>query len=95
VDAQGQAHRFTRCCISHDAHADNRFIHCNLKRANILLNDVCESHLADFGFSNFVESGASRAQSMLDGIPQYMALKVHLHRQFDFKVDVCAFGMVM
>jgi serine/threonine protein kinase len=80
-------------------HAKN-IIHRDLKPANILIeanthNNTHYPRIADFGLSKVMD--ISRTSHMTQGIgtPAFMAPEIHKGQNYDFKVDVYAFGMLM
>jgi serine/threonine protein kinase len=70
-------------------------IHRDLKPANILLTDTLEPKVADFGLSKCVGSAEDLNMTMFSGTPLYMAPEVHEARDYDFSVDVYAYGILL
>jgi serine/threonine-protein kinase ULK/ATG1 len=83
------------CAAGMEALHRARIIHRDFKPANILLTDLLEPKIADFGFSKHVAPGETKYQSMLAGTPLYTAPEVHLGEDFSWPVDVYSFGMSM
>ena len=72
-----------------------RIIHRDLKAGNVFLDERNEPKVADFGLSKYVEENQDYNQSMVCGTSKYMAPELLTNSEFNFKVDVYAFGMLM
>jgi serine/threonine protein kinase len=69
-------------------------IHRDLKPSNILLdNERHEVHICDFGSSRLYSVESTLTQRI--GTPQYMAPEMYDESEYDFKVDVFAFGLIL
>lgn len=73
------------------------FIHRDLKLENILLDKDNHVKLSDFGFSTFIEKESeSESRTQMVGTLNYIAPElVKGEKNYDQKVDVYAFGVVM
>ena len=74
---------------------NRRIINRDMKPENILLTGELEPRVADFGLSKFVATGATAAQTVRGGTVPYMAPEIYVGMDYDFKVDVYAFGLIV
>ena len=74
---------------------DHDIIHRDLKPDNILLDEYLHPLISDFGLSKFIEYGHSYSQSQFGGTLAYMAPEIIEENQYNTKVDVYAFGILM
>lgn len=68
-------------------------IHRDIKPENILLNEDNLAKLADFGWSNFLESDKTR--DTLAGTPEYLAPEMIMKTGHDHRVDVWSIGVLL
>jgi serine/threonine protein kinase len=73
----------------------NRIIHRDLSPDNFLLNKELEPKVADFGLSKFVDTANAMEQTIFGGTPRYMAPEIHEGHQYDWAVDVYAYGVLL
>ena len=67
-------------------------LHRDLKPANIMLNSDFEPKIADFGLSKISDDST---QSIIAGSPFWMAPELFEREQYDQKVDVYAYGVIL
>lgn len=72
-------------------------IHCDLKPENILLDSLKHVKICDFGISNLIKFDSDHMNhSQIDKSFEFMAPELlQGHREFDEKVDVYAFGVIV
>jgi serine/threonine protein kinase len=69
-------------------------VHRDLKPSNILLDkETHQVHICDFGSSRLFSVESTLTQRI--GTPQYMAPEMYGEEEYDFKVDVFAFGLIL
>lgn len=73
----------------------NSIIHRDMKPENILIDSDYNSYLTDFGLSKFYDIFNSTAQSMQYGTTKYMAPELISGIEYNIKVDIWAFGLIM
>ncbi|OHT03236.1 hypothetical protein TRFO_29423 [Tritrichomonas foetus] len=74
-------------------HSKN-IIHRDLKPENVLIDDIYEPHIGDFGLSKITQIGDNKANTANIGTPLYMAPEIFTNAPYDFRVDIYAFGML-
>ncbi len=74
------------------AHA-NGVVHCDLKPQNVLLGELGEVYLADFGIAREA-SAPARENGRLTGTPSYMAPELALGLEITGSADLYALGVI-
>ncbi|KAJ7519769.1 hypothetical protein O6H91_20G055000 [Diphasiastrum complanatum] len=77
--------------------APRQIIHCDVKSANILLNEDFEAKISDFGYAKLRLQGATELPSseVIVGTFGYLAPELLVSGYFDEKTDVYSFGVVL
>ena len=73
----------------------HHIIHRDLKPGNILLDENFHPYITDFGISKFYEPQDYLNQTQSCGTPAYMAPEVIRGNEYNAKVDVYSFGILM
>jgi len=73
----------------------NNVIHRDLKCQNVLVTEEESTQLMDFGLSRKVEETANASKTSGIGTSYYMAPEMVLGEQYDSKVDVFSFAIMM
>ncbi|XP_078428254.1 integrin-linked protein kinase family isoform X2 [Wolffia australiana] len=80
-------------------HKPEAVIHCDLEPSNILRDDSGHLKVADFGVSKFLKKSTSiredRPLSCQDTSCRYVAPEVFLRKEYDTKVDVFSFALIL
>jgi len=69
-------------------------IHRDIKLGNVLIGEDHEPKICDFGFAKMTKSKKEVTQSIL-GTPVTMAPEIYLGLEYDNKVDIWSFGVVI
>lgn len=75
-------------------HDDLGMVHRDLKPANVMLNHNNEPVVGDFGLAKMMTKPKMR-QSMVSGSPIYMAPELMEQKEYNTKVDVYAFAIML
>ncbi|KAL1189786.1 Integrin-linked protein kinase 1 [Cardamine amara subsp. amara] len=80
-------------------HKPEAIIHCDLEPPNILLDDSGHLKVADFGVSKLLvvkkTAKTDRPTTSLDSSWRYMAPEVYRNEEYDTKVDVFSFALIL
>ncbi|KAG7983384.1 hypothetical protein I3843_04G103600 [Carya illinoinensis] len=71
------------------------YIHCDIKSASILIDKNFHGKVANFGLSRLTKGKTSLLPTHLVGTFGYLAPEYAHCRDFSFKVDIYAFGVVL
>ena len=69
-------------------------VHCDLKSANVLLDDNLNIKLGDFGLSRFLINNKEKNHGRI-GTPHWMAPEILKGGKYQFSADVFSYGMIL
>ncbi|TYI70489.1 hypothetical protein E1A91_D08G224900v1 [Gossypium mustelinum] len=75
--------------------AQPAIIHKDIKASNILLDDMFEARVADFGLAKFALEGMTHLSTRVAGTMGYIAPEYALYGQLTDRSDVYSFGVVL
>jgi len=73
----------------------NNIIHRDIKPENILVNDLLELKIGDFGLAEAINDSFATSQYSLVGTPSYMSPEQISGKQLSFKSDLFSAGIVV
>ncbi|CAJ1780245.1 unnamed protein product [Sphenostylis stenocarpa] len=85
--ARGLVYLHEECCT--------QIIHCDIKPQNILLDDLCNARISDFGLAKLLLINQSHTETGIRGTKGYVAPDWFRSSPITTKVDTYSFGVVL
>ncbi|KAK6937068.1 Bulb-type lectin domain [Dillenia turbinata] len=81
-------------CYLHEE-CSTQIIHCNIKPQNILLDDLFNAKISDFGLAKLLSADQTRTTTGIRGTKGYVAPEWFKNMPITAKVDVYSFGILL